>query len=100
MILLGERLTAQQALEMGMLTKVVPTEHLDEEVNKILESLCKKSPIGMKLGKEAFYYMADLPFEDAIDYLVGQIKAVTATIDAKEGIAAFFEKREPKFIGR
>lgn len=100
MVLLGERLTALQALEMGMLTRVVPAGQLDDEVDKILGQLTGKSPIGMKLGKEAYYHMADLPFEDALDYLVGQIKAVSGTKDAREGITAFFEKREAKFTGQ
>jgi enoyl-CoA hydratase/carnithine racemase len=100
MILLGERLSAQQALDMGMLTRVVAPEQLDAEVDGILASLGKKSPIGMKLGKEAFYRMRDMPFEEALDYLVDRIRAVTGTEDAKEGITAFIEKREPNFTGK
>jgi len=100
MILLGEKLTADQALEMGMITRVVPAGKLDEEVGNILEVLSGKSPIGIKLGKEAFYQTADMPFEEAVDYLSGQLKAVIATEDAKEGITAFIEKRKPNFIGK
>ena len=69
MILLGEKLTAQQALDMGLVTRVVPAAQLDEEVNSILATLCAKSPIGMKLGKAAFYHVADAPFEESLDYL-------------------------------
>jgi len=100
MILLGEKLTAEQALEMGMITRVVPADTLDAEVDKVLQVLSQKSPIGMKIGKEAFYKMADMPFEAAVDYLSGQLKAVIATDDAKEGITAFIEKRAPNFIGK
>jgi len=100
MILLGERLTADQALSMGLITRVVRPEELDEEVARILKRLAAKSPIGMKIGKEAFYAMADMPFEEAVDFLSGKIAEVAATEDASEGITAFIEKRKPVFKGR
>lgn len=100
MVLLGEKMTAEQALEMGMITRVVPAGKLDEEVGNVLEVLSGKSPIGIKLGKEAFYKTTDMPFEEAVDYLSTQLKAVIATEDAKEGITAFIEKRKPSFIGK
>lgn len=99
MILLGEQITAQQACEMGMLTHVVPADKLDEQVAKVLKTLSYKSPIGMKLGKQAFYATADMPFEEAVDYLALQLKKVVGTNDAREGIAAFIEKRKPDFMG-
>jgi len=100
MILLGEKLTAQQALEMGMVTRVVPPEQLNSEVEKVLGILRTKSPIGMKIGKEAFYHTADMPFAEALYYLCTQLKAVAATDDAREGITAFIEKRKPDFKGK
>ena len=100
MILLGERLTAEQALEMGLITRVVPSDELDREVTQIVQNLAAKSPIGMKIGKEAFYAMADMPFEEAVDFLSGKIAKVAATEDAREGITAFLEKRKPEFKGK
>ncbi len=100
MVLLGERLTADQALEMGLITRAVPADKLDDEVNGVLQVLAGKSPIGMKIGKEAFYAMADMPFEDAVDFLSEKIAEIAATEDAREGIMAFIEKRKPIFKGK
>lgn len=100
MVLLGERLTAEQALEMGLITRVVQPGSLDEEVSGVLQSLAQKSPIGIKIGKEAFHAMADMPFEEAVDFLSEKIAEIAATEDAREGITAFIEKRKPVFKGR
>jgi enoyl-CoA hydratase/carnithine racemase len=100
MVLLGERLSAEQAMQMGLITRAVPPEKLDDEVQHILNSLAAKSPIGMKIGKNAFYTMADMPFEQAVDFLSEKIAEVASSEDALEGITAFIEKRKPVFKGR
>jgi enoyl-CoA hydratase/carnithine racemase len=100
MILLGEKLGAAQAVEMGLITRAVPRGQLDAEVGKVLQGLAGKSPIGMKIGKEAFYRMADMPFEDALDFLAEKLGEVAATEDAVEGITAFIQKRDPVFKGK
>ena len=100
MVLLGEKLSARQALEMGLITRMADPDDLDAEVEKVLNVLVKKSPIGMRIGKEAFYAAADMPFEQALDLLAEKLSAVAATQDAREGIMAYLEKREPLFSGK
>lgn len=100
MIMLGERLDARKALDMGLVTRVVPAADLDGEIEEILKSLAGKSPIGMKIGKEAFNKAEGMPLEEALDFLSGKLVEVASTGDAREGIAAFLEKRPPVFTGR
>lgn len=100
MILLGERLSAQDALAMGLITRVVPSGDLDGEVKKVLDILTSKSPVGMRMGKQAFYAVANMPLQEALNFLSERIKEVAGTEDAKEGITAFIEKRQPNFTGK
>lgn len=100
MILLGEKLSAEEAMAMGMVTRVVLPENLDAETRDILDALASKSPIGMAMGKRAFYAVADLPLEDSLDYLAEKLLEVAGTQDALEGITAFLEKRPPMFTGK
>ncbi len=100
MILLAERIKAVDALAMGLITRVVPAGELDSAVDAVLKSLTAKSPIGMKIGKEAFHAAENMELEDALDYLSGKIAEVASTEDALEGITAFIEKRQPVFKGK
>jgi enoyl-CoA hydratase/carnithine racemase len=100
MLLLGERFPASRALELGLVNRVVPASELDATVDEIAGRLERKSPIILKLGRDAFYRIQDMEFAAALDYLQGQLSLVTLTEDTREGVAAFFQKREPEFKGR
>jgi enoyl-CoA hydratase len=100
LLLLGERWDAQQALAAGIVNKVVPAEDFDAAVSDWAEKLAGKSPVIMRLGKEAMRRQLDMPFDDALDYLRAQLTLALSTEDIVEGVTAFFEKREPQWKGR
>jgi enoyl-CoA hydratase/carnithine racemase len=100
MIMTGDRLSAAQAAEMGLITRAVPRERLEAEVDALCEKLAQKSPAVMKLGLEAFHKSQDMELEPALRHLEGQLMAVLATEDAREGLMAFLEKRPPVWKGR
>jgi enoyl-CoA hydratase/carnithine racemase len=100
MLLLGERLTAAQALEAGIVNRVVAEAEFEAAVDDWAVRLAGKSPVLMKLGKDAMYRQLDMPFEDALDHLRSQLSIAFTTEDIQEGVRAFFEKRDPVWTGR
>ncbi len=100
LLLLGERLSAEQAREAGIVNKVVPAQVFDAAVDDWAQKLASKSPLLMKLGKDAMYRQLDMPFDEALDFLRSQLSLAFSTEDIKEGVSAFFDKREPQWTGR
>jgi enoyl-CoA hydratase/carnithine racemase len=99
MEMLGDRWTAMQLQSVGVINRMVSHDQLDASVNEIADALAKKSPVAMRLGRDSFYRQEDMDFRAAFHYLHGQFLMVSQTEDSKEGIKAFFEKREPDFKG-
>ena len=100
MILLGDRLSAQDAVRYGLANKVVPEDEFDEAVADWARRLAAKSPVLMRLGHDAMYRQQDMALDDALEYLRSQLSLTFTTEDIVEGAQAFFEKREPKWKGR
>ncbi len=95
----GRRVGAAEAEAMGLITRAVPEDRLDEEVAALARTLASKSPAATRLGKDAFYTAQDMSFGDALRYLQSQLSILLLSEDAQEGLAAFREKREPRWKG-
>jgi enoyl-CoA hydratase/carnithine racemase len=101
LMLLGERVSARRAYEIGFVNRVVSEdEDFDAAVDEWARRLAAKSPLLMRLGKDAIRRQRDMPFDDALAFLQGQLSLAFATADAKEGLLAFLEKRQPIWTGR
>jgi enoyl-CoA hydratase len=100
LLLLGERMSAEQAREAGIVNRVVPDDEFEAAVDEWAGKLASKSPVLMKLGKDAMYRQLDMPLDEALDYLRSQLSIAFTTEDIQEGVRAFFEKREPNWTGR
>jgi enoyl-CoA hydratase/carnithine racemase len=100
LLLLGDRIDAHEAERVGIVNKVVGADEFDGAVAEWASKLASKSPVIMRLGKEAMFRQQDLAFADALDYLRSQLSLAMTTEDIVEGVQAFFEKREPQWKGR
>ena len=100
LLLLGERWSAEEAHAAGIVNKVVPVAEFDSAVGEWAGKLASKSPVIMRLGKDAMFRHMDMGFMDALDYLHSQLSLALSTEEIVEGVTAFFEKREPQWKGR
>lgn len=100
MILSGEPVSAREACEMGLVSRVVPAAELEAAVGGLARTLAGYSPAALGLAKEAAATAPDLEYGAALRYLRELLTLVALSDDAREGIAAFFERRPPRFTGR
>jgi enoyl-CoA hydratase/carnithine racemase len=100
MMLLGDRMSAADAVTFGLANKVVAADEFDAAVADWAGRLASKSPLLMQLGHDAMYRQGDMALDDALEFLRSQLSLTFTTEDLREGVAAFFEKREPKWEGR
>ena len=99
LLLLGERIDAVEAERIGIVNKVVAADEFEAAVDEWAVKLASKSPVLMRLGKDAMYRQQDLAFVDALELLHHNLTLAFSTEDIQEGVKAFFEKREPGVEG-
>lgn len=100
LIFTGEVIDAEEALSLGIVSKVVPPEDLMPTVRKLANAIAAGPPVAIRLAKRALYHNQDVDLRAALEYETYAQNICYETEDAKEGIKAFVEKRAPKFQGR
>src|SRR5919199_51998 len=99
LLLLGDQISAEEAERIGIVNRVVPADRFDAAVREWAERLAAKSPLMMRLGKDALFRQQDMALDDALEFLHAQLTLAFSTEDIQEGVKAFFEKRDPVWTG-
>ncbi len=100
MLLCGEMIDATEAERLGLVNKVVPLDRLEEETLALAGKISSKSPLAVKLGKQFYYQMMDMPFPQRFTYSSEVFARLCTSEDAREGVTAFLAKRKPVWQGR
>jgi len=100
MVLTGRMLSAQEALVAGLVSRVVPDEHYFSEALNVCRELAAKSPLALRLAKEAVLKAFEMPLSEGLEYERKLFYMLFATEDQKEGMRAFIEKRPAVFTGK
>ena len=98
--LCADPIDAHRALEVGLVNAVVPGAELDAAVDRMLTRLLAGAPTALRRGKYALTAISSMTFEQTLAFAEGQVGLQAATDDAREGVAAFNEKRRPQWTGR
>ena len=97
MLLTGDFISADKAKEIGLINKAVSKEELASEVIELAEKIASKSTMTVSTGKKAFYVQAEMDLSKAYKYTSKTMRKNLLKYDAKEGITAFLEKRDPEW---
>lgn len=100
LIMTGESITAEEALDLHIVNRVADPDGFDAEVDRLAARLASRSPLLMSLGKQALAATRDLPLEASLAHLQGSLALAFTTEDIHEGVAAFRQKREPQWSRR
>jgi enoyl-CoA hydratase/carnithine racemase len=95
MLLTGEMIPAEEARRIGLVNRIAPPEALERETMELANLIASKPRSTVKIGKEAFYRQLEMPLSDAYDYASQVMTANMLDAEAREGIGAFVEKRDP-----
>jgi enoyl-CoA hydratase len=99
LLLMGDRVDARDAERIGVVNKVVEDAALDRTVSEWAARLAEKSPVVMRLGKDALFEAQDMALSEALQFLRAQFAISFTTEDMQEGVAAFFERRQARWLG-
>lgn len=99
LLLYGNLIKAGEALDLGLINRIVPKEELDAAALDWAKELARKSPLAVQIAKSAFYASEDMDYEKQFAHMNEAFARLCTTSDAKEGVAAFFEKRLPVWQG-
>lgn len=100
MFFTGQPVTAEEAWRLGFVQEVVAADDLQQTALDLAKVIAKKSPLGLRMGKDALNRIEFLPVEDGYEIEQGYSTRLMATEDAREATRAVVEKRAPQFVGR
>lgn len=100
LIMTGDMITADEALKLGLINRVVPVESYMEEAIQLAARIADKAPIALKMIKEAVNKAVDVPLQEGLDFERKSFYLLFASEDQKEGMKAFVEKRKADFKGK
>lgn len=96
----GSNISPEEAVDYGIANYAVPADEIDDFTNELAQKIAKHSSMAIRLGKESLYTQRDMSFKEALEYLSDNLTIIMGTDDSKEGIQAFFDKREPQWKNR
>ncbi len=100
LILTGRMITAHEALQMGLVSRVVPRENCEPEARALCRELCRRPPLALRAAKDAIRKAYETTLSEGLAYERQLFTMLFGTDDQKEGMRAFLEKRPPIFVGR